>query len=96
VSFADGRSADVDVVIWATGFRPAYSWIKVPVLDSDGHPVHRRGVTESRGLYFLGMHLQHSLGSSLTGFVRHDAEFIVEQIAELGTRNASGRRSTNA
>jgi putative flavoprotein involved in K+ transport len=81
VNCADGVTFDVDVVIWATGFRPDYSWIDVPVLDERGEPIHRRGVTESPGLYFLGMHFQHSLGSSLIGFVRHDAEFIVERIA---------------
>jgi putative flavoprotein involved in K+ transport len=71
-----------DVVIWATGYHPDYSWIDVPVLDERGQPIHRRGVTESPGLYFLGMHLQHSLGSSLIGFVRHDAEFVVGRIVE--------------
>jgi putative flavoprotein involved in K+ transport len=81
VRCADGREIDVDVVIWATGFRPDYSWIELPVLDDDGEPIHRRGVTDSPGLYFLGMHLQYSLGSSLIGFVRHDAEFIVSRIA---------------
>jgi putative flavoprotein involved in K+ transport len=77
-----GPTLDADVVIWATGFRPDYSWIEVPVLDAAGEPIHRRGVTSSQGLYFLGMHLQHSLGSSLIGFVRHDAEFVVSRIAE--------------
>jgi putative flavoprotein involved in K+ transport len=77
---ADGESVEADVVLWATGFRPDYSWIEVPVVDEHGEPVHRRGVTESPGLYFLGMHLQHSLGSSLIGFVRHDAKFIVERV----------------
>ena len=83
VSCADGKSVDAEVVIWATGFRPDYSWIEVSVLDERGEPVHRRGVTESPGLYLLGMHLQHSLGSSLIGFVRHDAKFLVDRVAEL-------------
>lgn len=78
-----GPTLDAGVVIWATGFRPDYSWIDVPVLDEHGEPVHRRGVTSSPGLYFLGMHLQHSLGSSLIGFVRHDAEFVVSRIARV-------------
>src|SRR4051795_1657821 len=86
-----GPTLDASVVIWATGFRPDYSWIKLPVLDAHGEPIHRRGVTESPGLYFLGMHLQHSLGSSLIGFVRHDAEFIVGRIvnARGGAHSAS-------
>ena len=81
IKCADGKSVEVDVVLWATGFRPDYSWIEVPVLDERGEPVHRRGVTEAPGLYFLGMHLQHSLGSSLIGFVRHDAKYLVDRIA---------------
>jgi putative flavoprotein involved in K+ transport len=80
VTCADGRSVEVTNVVWATGFRSDYSWIHVPVLDDDGLPIHRRGVTTADGLYFLGMHFQHSLGSSLIGFVRHDARFLIERI----------------
>jgi putative flavoprotein involved in K+ transport len=80
VRFADGQQLEVEAVVWATGFRSDYSWIGVPVLDERGTPVHRRGVTDAPGLYFLGMHNQYSRGSSLIGFVRHDAWFIVEQV----------------
>jgi putative flavoprotein involved in K+ transport len=94
VTCADGTSVDPAVVIWATGFRPDYSWVEVPVLDDHGEPVHRRGVTEADGLYFLGMHLQWSLGSSLIGFVRHDAAFLVERIQErAGSRRRPSRPS---
>ena len=80
VVFADGRSAAFDAVVWATGFRSDYSWIDVPVFDEHGAPVHDRGVTAADGLYFLGMHFQHSRGSALIAFVRDDAEFIVERV----------------
>jgi putative flavoprotein involved in K+ transport len=89
IRFADGRSLDVETVIWATGFRADYSWIEVPVFDERGSPRHRRGVTDSPGLYFLGMHLQYSRGSSLVGWVRHDAEFIVDRVRSgVGLRSA--------
>jgi putative flavoprotein involved in K+ transport len=88
---ADAQTAEADVVIWATGFVPDYSWIEAPVLDERGVPIHRRGVTSSPGLYFLGMHLQHSLGSSLIGFVKHDAEFLVTQIAGQPAVATTGR-----
>ena len=78
---ADGREVKPEAVIWATGFRPDYSWIGPPIFGDDREPVHRRGVTASPGLYFLGMHLQHSLGSSLIGFVRYDAEYVVRHLA---------------
>jgi putative flavoprotein involved in K+ transport len=83
VSFADGSELDVDAVIWATGYRPDHSWIKLPVADPDGRVRHRRGVTDVPGLYFLGLSWQHTRGSALLGWVRDDAEFIAEQIAAL-------------
>ena len=80
VSFADGSELDVDAVIWATGYRPNHSWIKLPVADPNGGVRHRRGVTDVPGLYFLGLSWQHTRGSALLGWVKHDAEFIAEQI----------------
>jgi len=80
VTLKDGRELEVETVIWATGYRPNYSWIHAPVLDPHGAPIHRRGVTQSPGLYFLGMKNQYSRGSSLIHWVRHDAQFIVGQL----------------
>ena len=51
------------------------------VFDDDGQLVHRRGVTASPGLYFLGMPWQHTRGSALLGWVKDDAKHLVEQIA---------------
>jgi putative flavoprotein involved in K+ transport len=90
VRFADGSAIDVDAVVWATGYRSDYSWIEVPVFDQHGAPRHRRGVTESHGLYFLGMHGQYSRGSSLIHWVKDDASYIVDQIRST-TRRGSGR-----
>jgi putative flavoprotein involved in K+ transport len=81
VRFADGSELAVDGVIWATGYRADYSWIKAPVLDPEGRASHRRGVTDVRGLYFLGLSWQHTRGSALLGWVKDDAEFIAAQIA---------------
>jgi len=81
VSFEDGTSLDVGSVIWATGFRLDYSWIDVPVFDDDHRPVQQRGVTESPGLYFLGLPWQHTRGSALLGWIKHDAEHLAQQVA---------------
>ena len=70
-------------MIWASGYRPDYSWIKFPIFDSDGRLRHRRGVTDAPGLYFLGLTWQHTRGSALIGFVKDDAEFLAERIEEL-------------
>jgi putative flavoprotein involved in K+ transport len=78
-------------VIWATGYRPDYSWIKLPVLDEDGRLRHRRGVTDVPGLYFLGLTWQHTRGSALIGWVRDDAEFIAERIAAYQEAKAAAQ-----
>jgi choline dehydrogenase-like flavoprotein len=57
-------------------------WIDVPdVFGPDGQLEHRRGVTASPGLYFLGLTWQHTRGSALLGWVKDDAEYIAGRIA---------------
>ena len=80
--FEDGSELEVDAVIWATGYRADYSWIKLPIFDEDGRLRHRRGVTDVPGLVFLGLTWQHTRGSALIGWVKDDAEYIAERIAE--------------
>lgn len=89
VRFADRTEIEVDAVVWATGYRSDYRWIDAPMFDTDGNPRHRRGVTEVPGLYFVGMKQQYSRGSSLIHWVRHDAAYIVDQLAQ--TRAQSNR-----
>jgi putative flavoprotein involved in K+ transport len=81
VTFSDGTKLDVGAVMWATGFRVDHSWVDVPVFDDAGRLVHRRGVTDSPGLYFLGLSWQHTRGSALLGWVKDDAEYIAQQIS---------------
>jgi putative flavoprotein involved in K+ transport len=89
VRFENGSELEVDAVIWATGYRPDYSWIKLPVFDDDGRVRHRRGVTDIPGLYFLGLTWQYTRGSALIGWVKDDAEFIAERIADYQESKAS-------
>jgi putative flavoprotein involved in K+ transport len=84
--FEDGSELEVDAVIWATGYRPDYSWIDGPVFDEHGRLKHRRGITNVPGLYFLGLTWQHTRGSALIGWVKDDAEFIAEQIRDFYER----------
>jgi putative flavoprotein involved in K+ transport len=83
VRFEDGTTLEVDSLIWATGYRPFYSWIDLPILDANGRLQHRRGVTEVPGLFFLGLTWQWTRGSALIGFVKDDAAFLAERIAAL-------------
>lgn len=80
VRFSDGVELSVDAVIWATGFRHDHSWIDAPIFDDGRRVVHRRGVTHSPGLYFLGLSWQYTRGSALIGWVGEDAAHIADQI----------------
>jgi putative flavoprotein involved in K+ transport len=92
VRFADGTSLNAEVVIWATGYRPDYSWIHIPGVTRDGKVVHRRGVTDVPGLYLLGLSWQHTRGSALLGFVHEDAAYLAGRItSHARTAEATAR-----
>ncbi len=81
----DGRILPAEGVIWATGFQPDYSWIKLPILDEYGYPEHSRGIVQNAvGLYFIGLPFQTGLNSSLLGGVGKDAAYIAAQVARNG------------
>lgn len=66
----------INSVVWAIGFTHDFTWLDVPVFDGDGHPVQEHGVTEVEGIYFVGLHWLHTLGSGLLVGVGKDAEFV--------------------
>jgi putative flavoprotein involved in K+ transport len=90
-TFADGTSTEVDAVVWATGFKPDFTWIDADVTTPDGHLRHHEGRTDAPGLMVLGQPWQCTRGSALLGFVQRDAEHIAEQL--ICTANVSGARS---
>jgi putative flavoprotein involved in K+ transport len=91
ISFEDGSSGDYDAIVWATGFRTDHSWIDVPVVkDEDGRIRHRRGVTEARGLYMLGLTWQYTRTSALLGWVGDDAAFLADEIESSTQAPARG------
>jgi putative flavoprotein involved in K+ transport len=87
----DGRILPVEGVIWATGFRPDYYWIHLPIFSENGLPRHQRGVVQNEpGLYFVGLMFQTALSSSLLGGVGADAAYIVEQIGIIQPQPNAG------
>jgi putative flavoprotein involved in K+ transport len=80
----------ISAVVWATGFRPSYPWLRVPVLDQTGRIRHRRGVTAARGLYAIGLPFQSRRSSTLIDGARFDAEYVTTHLA---ARRAGIRRS---
>lgn len=76
VTELDMRSAGITSIVWGTGYREDYSFVRVPVFDSAGQPVQCRGLTASPGLYFMGVHFQHTGRSDLFCGVGDDAAFV--------------------
>ncbi|WP_214102974.1 MSMEG_0569 family flavin-dependent oxidoreductase [Acrocarpospora catenulata] len=70
-------------VVWCTGYRRDHRWIRIPVFDGTGYPVHERGVTRWPGLYFLGLPWQHTWGSGRFVGVGADAEHLARHIAAV-------------
>jgi len=75
----DLKSTNITTVIWASGYSYDFSLVKAPVLDDNGYPLHRRGVTQSSGLYFLG--LPWFTKSTLVLGIGDDAAHIASAIA---------------
>ncbi len=76
------RDAKVSTVIWATGFTADFSWIHLPVLDTEGKPIHQRGVSLVRGLYFIGFPWLNSRKSGIIYGIEEDAQYIADSISE--------------
>ena len=74
----------IGAVIWATGYGVDFGWIDLPVLDVRGEPVHRGGVTDVPGLYFLGLPWLSKLHSAFLSGVGDDAAVLADHIAARG------------
>ena len=85
----DLAAADVSSVVTATGYRRAYPWLQVPVLDAAGEIRQRGGRTPVPGLYVVGMRFQTRRNSTFIGGARHDAALVVDAIAARGGATAT-------
>ena len=75
------EEAGVSTIIWAIGYSFDFSMVKLPVVDADGYPLQKRGVTEYGGLYFLGIPWLHSRKSGILFGVGDDAAYLAAHIA---------------
>lgn len=73
----DLRRGEIRTIVWATGFRPDYSWLDVPVVDSKGHLRHEGGVVESPGLYALGLPVLRRRKSTFIHGIEDDARHVI-------------------
>lgn len=76
----DLDKAGIKTIVWACGYDFDFSWVKFPIFDEYGYPIQKRGVTSVPGLYFLGLHLMHTIKSGLLLGVGADAAHIAEYI----------------
>jgi putative flavoprotein involved in K+ transport len=78
----DLLEAGISTVIWATGFTPDFSWIHLPVLDTQNWPVYQRGISPVPGLYFIGFPWLNSRKSGIIYGIAEDAHSIADAISE--------------
>lgn len=67
-------------IIWATGYSFDFSWLRFPIFDEFGYPLHQRGVTPVPGLFFIGLLWLHTSKSNLFFGMDEDAEHIAGQL----------------
>jgi putative flavoprotein involved in K+ transport len=78
----DLNVSNIKNVIWATGYNNNFEWIKLDIFDETGKPIHNNGVSEEKGLYFLGLPWLSMRGSSFIWGVWKDAKYLAEHIAK--------------
>jgi len=77
----DLRGDRIGAIIWATGFRPDYRWLDVPVLDGKGRLRHEGGVVDAPGLYALGLPMLRRRRSSFINGIEDDARAVIGHLA---------------
>jgi putative flavoprotein involved in K+ transport len=77
----DLGSGEIAAIVWATGFRPDYGWLHVPVVDAKGQLRHDGGVVDSPGLYALGLPVLRRRKSTFIYGIEDDAREVIEHLA---------------
>jgi putative flavoprotein involved in K+ transport len=87
----DLRSGEIRAIVWATGYRPDYSWLQVPALDRKGRLRHDGGVvTGAPGMYAIGLNLLRRRKSSFIHGAEDDARELTEHLAAYLDRPTTG------
>lgn len=86
----DLRSGAIQTILWATGYRPDYSWLDVPVFDLRGRVRHDGGVVASPGMYVIGLPVLRCRRSTLIDGATNDACYLSAHLASyLDNRSAT-------
>jgi putative flavoprotein involved in K+ transport len=84
----DLRSGEISTILWATGYRPDYSWLDVPVLDRKGRLRHDGGVVDAPGLYVVGLPFLRRRRSSFIDGACADTAELADHLASYLDRFA--------
>jgi putative flavoprotein involved in K+ transport len=76
----DLRSSEIRAIVWATGFRPDYRWLDVPVVDTKGQLRHDGGAVDSPGLYALGLPVLRRRKSTFIYGIEDDARDVIDHL----------------
>ena len=85
----DLTSGEIRTIIWATGYRPDYSWLNVPVLDHKGQVRHDGGVTVHPGMYLMGMQFLRRRKSALIDGAGDDARDLSDHLVSFLAQHPS-------
>jgi len=77
----DLRSGEISTIVWATGFRPDYRWLDVPVLDAKRRLRHDGGVVDSPGMYALGLPVLRRRKSTFIHGIEDDAREVIDHLS---------------
>jgi len=78
----DLRGGEIRAVVWATGFRPDYRWLDVPVVDAKGQLRHEGGVVDGPGLYALGLPVLRRRKSTFIYGIEDDAREVIDHLTQ--------------
>jgi putative flavoprotein involved in K+ transport len=90
----DGTAIDADVIVWACGYTPGFSWIDLDILDG-GYPREHYGIAEEQaGLYFVGLPFLYAISSHTINGVSRDACRVADAVAARNRRSGADRDRT--
>ncbi|MFU0412546.1 MSMEG_0569 family flavin-dependent oxidoreductase, partial [Acinetobacter baumannii] len=76
ITHIDLAAENITSIIWCIGFRPDYSWIDLDIFQSNGYPMHDRGITVDSDVCFIGLPWLNTWGSGRFMDVAKDAEYL--------------------
>lgn len=88
ISSLNLKEAHIRSIIWTTGFTGDFSYMKLPYLNDDGMLKHTDGISDIKGLYFLGLPWLRKRKSGIILGIKEDSGFIAENLF-LNSRNIS-------